>query len=322
MRKESANSMPPRRRRPPLAGATALPCRVANPRRRTAIRPARRRAHRALHGIGALLAWDGWPKLASLLTAVAAIAALWFTAQSLRATHDQIGLTEQGQLTDRFGKAVEQIGSDKLDVRLGGIYALERLAHDSRRDQPTIMEVLTAFIRTHAPASSCPRTPTLGSGPPADIDAALTVIGRRTTDYDSPNRLNLSGACLADAHLANVNLNRVDLTNAILTRATLYQVDLTNALLINANLHEAALPKAKLSFAFLNSADLSNANLATANLEGAIFNVTNLDGTNFNHANLRGAVFLRADLSHANTTDANLEGASPSYLDDHTSNGR
>jgi len=32
-------------------------------------------------------------------------------------------LTQQGQLTDRYTRAIEQLGSDKQDVRLGGIYA-------------------------------------------------------------------------------------------------------------------------------------------------------------------------------------------------------
>jgi len=50
-------------------------------------------------------------------------------------------LSEQGQVTDRYTKAIEQLGSDKLDVRIGGIYALERVARDSARDHPTIMEV-------------------------------------------------------------------------------------------------------------------------------------------------------------------------------------
>jgi hypothetical protein len=59
-------------------------------------------------------------------------------------------LTEQGQVTDRFTKAIEQLGSDKADVRIGGIYALERIARDSAKDHPTVMEVLTTFIREHS----------------------------------------------------------------------------------------------------------------------------------------------------------------------------
>ena len=53
-------------------------------------------------------------------------------------------------MTDRYTKAIEQLGSDKLDVRIGGIYALERIARDSPRDHPTAMEVLAAFIRVHS----------------------------------------------------------------------------------------------------------------------------------------------------------------------------
>ena len=56
-------------------------------------------------------------------------------------------LLRRGQVTDRYTKAVEQLGSDKLAVRIGGIYALERVARDSERDYPTVIEVLTAFVR-------------------------------------------------------------------------------------------------------------------------------------------------------------------------------
>jgi hypothetical protein len=40
-------------------------------------------------------------------------------------------ITEEGQITDRFSKAIDQLGSDKLEIRLGGIYALERIAQES-----------------------------------------------------------------------------------------------------------------------------------------------------------------------------------------------
>ena len=63
----------------------------------------------------------------------------------------QVAVAEQGHVTDRFTKAIEQLGSDNLAVRLGGIYALERIAKDSKRDHWTIMEVLTAYVRQNAP---------------------------------------------------------------------------------------------------------------------------------------------------------------------------
>jgi hypothetical protein len=54
-------------------------------------------------------------------------------------------------VTDRYTKAIEQFGSDKLDVRVGGTYALERIAHDSARDHPTVMEVcsLRSYVSAH-----------------------------------------------------------------------------------------------------------------------------------------------------------------------------
>ena len=86
-------------------------------------------------------------RLLTLGAGLAAVAALVFTAlnfsllrrnseqadQWQRRTHE---LTEQGQVTDRYTKAIEQLGSDKLDVRIGGIYALERIARDSARTTP------------------------------------------------------------------------------------------------------------------------------------------------------------------------------------------
>jgi hypothetical protein len=50
-------------------------------------------------------------------------------------------------VTDCCTKAIEQLGSGRLDVRIGRIYALERTAHDSPRDQPAVLKVLAAFIR-------------------------------------------------------------------------------------------------------------------------------------------------------------------------------
>jgi hypothetical protein len=88
---------------------------------------------------------------------------------SAEAERRTLELTEQGQVTDRYTKAIEQLGSDKLDVRIGGIYALERIARDSARDHPTVMEVLSAFIHD-TPASNGHRlnlTATAPSAPPA-----------------------------------------------------------------------------------------------------------------------------------------------------------
>src|SRR3712207_902928 len=76
-----------------------------------------------------------------------------------RNTQEQIRLTEQGQLTERFTRAIDQLGATdddgnpRLEIRLGGIYALERIDKESpeRAYHSTVMEVLTAYVRENAP---------------------------------------------------------------------------------------------------------------------------------------------------------------------------
>ena len=85
--------------------------------------------------------------LVGIISAPLVAAGLLYTNAANRT---QQKLAERGQITDRFGTAINQLGSEILDVRLGGVYALERLMHDaSSADEADIMEVLSAYIRDH-----------------------------------------------------------------------------------------------------------------------------------------------------------------------------
>src|SRR5262249_22024192 len=96
-----------------------------------------------------------WRQTATAWVAIAGTAAvvvgLILTNAANRATQH---IAEQGQVTDRFGKAIDQLGSGNLDIRLGGIYALERLMHDSSSDEANIIEVLGAYVRDHTAKTS------------------------------------------------------------------------------------------------------------------------------------------------------------------------
>jgi hypothetical protein len=76
----------------------------------------------------------------------------WHQTQLSRAaSRDVLRLAREGQLTDRFTHAVEQLGSDNVAVRVGGIYALGRIAEESITDRAAIADLLTAYARKHAP---------------------------------------------------------------------------------------------------------------------------------------------------------------------------
>ena len=46
-----------------------------------------------------------------------------FTYRQLQIGREQLQIAQQGQVTDRFTRAIDQLGHAELDVRLGGIYA-------------------------------------------------------------------------------------------------------------------------------------------------------------------------------------------------------
>lgn len=251
-----------------------------------------RRAGRAFFG------WGGWAKLASMVTTLAALAALWFTNQSLRATSEQYGLSRQTAVTERFAKAVEQLGnSSSMDVRLGGIQLLRKLADDSEQDRVPILQTFATFVRTHAPNG--PDCGTTTKQLDIDVQTALTAIGSRKTDRTEA--IDLSGTCLARANLYGANLQNVTFRKSNLTRSLLEAADLRSALLFTSNLAKADLSRADLRHAAFNGGTLQDAHLKQAKLDGAAFvwvdmrkadlGSTTMQGANFSAVDLRGASF-------------------------------
>ena len=234
-------------------------------------------------------------------------------------------LLRRGQVNDRYTKAIEQLGSTELDVRIGGIYALEGVARDSARDHATVMEVLTAFVREHSreqwPPPDSPRTTWITwrgrfrtSGRQQerftrpDVQAAVAVLGRREARHDiQPIRLN--GADLTGADLIDANLGGADLTEAILRDADLTRVDLTGATLRDVDLTRADLTDATLRSADLGGADLTEATLRGANLRSADLQATTLTRATLTRADLGSAFLGGADLTEATMAGADLGGA-------------
>jgi Pentapeptide repeats (8 copies) len=182
-----------------------------------------------------------------------------------------------------------RLGSDRLDVRLGAIDALERIMIDSALDHPTIVEVLAAFVREHAPAAASGPDPDGGGQPEQhpstapDVQAAVTVLGRRPAGRAEHGPVNLAsanlfGATVFRANLAGADLDGANLFGADLTCADLRGANLTLADLGCANLAGATLAGANLTLANLTLADLTGADLAGATLTEASLGGTDLTG--------------------------------------------
>jgi len=186
------------------------------------------------------------------------------TAKNLERANKNLELAKEGQITERFAKAIKQLGATddegnpKLKLRSGGIYALERIAHDFEEDHWPIMEVLTAYVRKHSQWKEIelPRTNPIT----IDIEAILAVIRRRNWHYERSDQTpDLHGTNLHDANLEGVYLRGADLRGAYLRRTNLEGAYLRGVNLINTYLRGADLWGADLRGTYVRSADLAGA---------------------------------------------------------------
>jgi hypothetical protein len=212
---------------------------------------------------------------AQVLGGTALLSGLYFTWRTLQVNHG-------GQITERFTRAVDQLGASegdvkKVETRMGEIYALERIAKQSAEDYWPIMEILAAYVQQHAPLQTAADSEANQIGVESlrfghkdpDVQTCLTVIGRRYRDRsEEPKRLNLERTDLSFADLARGNFTRVWFARANLRRANLPRVDLREASLRRADLWGAYLKGAKLSRADFLQANLKRTNLKEANLRG------------------------------------------------------
>ncbi len=204
---------------------------------------------------------------------------LYFTWKNTR-------LAQEGQLTDRFNQAIEHLGSDKSEVRLGGIYALARIAADSPRDHWSVMQVLCTYVRTKANGDA----PEVPSEVPSEVGAILTLLGRRRVDYEGDDEtLDLRGV-----NLSGLNLSGGQFDGALFDGATLENTTLTDA-----HLRRASLRGTDLQGAFMRRADLTDADLSAADLRDSTFRDASLVRANLFGAKMEGASLIGSDLRGA-----------------------
>ncbi|WP_327411306.1 pentapeptide repeat-containing protein (plasmid) [Streptomyces sp. NBC_01281] len=248
--------------------------------------------------------------LVSVSTLLAAVAALI----TVRQASGEQQLTRDGQVTDRYTAAVTNLGATSEEVRIGGLYALERIAEDSPRDVPSVVQVMAAYVRSHTVLAK--KSPKELKHPANDVAAALFCL----TAPLGTVVVDLHGSVLRGADLRGGTLHLADLTDANLTDANLTSADLTNANLSRANLTRANLHDADLSTALLDGANLTETDLSGANLTRASLAATTLTGLDLSsmdlsHADLRSAKLSNMDLSHADLTGVDLTAATLTDVD-------
>jgi uncharacterized protein YjbI with pentapeptide repeats len=183
-----------------------------------------------------------------------------------------------------------------------------------------VIEVLTAYIRVHAPWEG---TRTEGASsfssskqqkmveqsnpkPREDIQTILSVIGgftRPLFEKGEGKSLNLAGTDLRGANLAGAHLEKANLTAAHLEKANLRGAHLEKATLYKAHMQEA-----KLIDSHLEEADLVEANLCKAEFFGANLQRANLKEAALIDSHLEGQTSRKPGYKEQNSKELTCQG--------------
>jgi len=197
-----------------------------------------------------------------MLPGLAAVAASCFTWISVNQVSEELAISKQGQIADRYDKALERLSGNSANIRRGAIFSMQGIMEDSPREQPAVIDALSGYIRARA-------TKNLSAEKAPDIQAALSALGHRDPSRDGKATIDLRGMRLRDADLQGVDLTEANLSGAVLSDCNLNGANLSGANLGKAILKGADLTDAKLTGANLAGADLTEASLDAAHLDGA-----------------------------------------------------
>ena len=200
---------------------------------------------------------------ATLLQGLAAVVALGGVGLGAVVTLRQIRVTREGQFIDRFGKAIDQLSSDHLGTRMGGVYAMEQIAEAAPSYRGHIGALLASFVRQNAPWPPARPQEEVDAerqryhgGLRDDIGGAMAALSRRAMVLPGTSielekvdlrRADLAGRdlsrfCFAGSNLEVANLSGCDLTGTTFSGASLKDANITGATLIGADFNGAELP--------------------------------------------------------------------------------
>lgn len=230
-------------------------------------------------------------------------------------TYLNIRTSEKKHLSERFTKAVEQLGSGNTAIIIGGICTLEQIFLDSRTYEKVILSILAEFIKF-----SSPNIKGNNSSIKPEVQSAVSTLARclqlSTTHSSKEYIINLDNVNLKNSDLKGFNLSAVSLNDSDLSYASLKMTILNGASLENINFTASDLSYSKLnncfisggnfSSAILDHAELNSLNQINQTIDKVSFRDASLDHTCLNNSILINADFVRAKLSHSKIRNSNL----------------
>ena len=201
--------------------------------------------------------------IGSLVACVSALAAI---GMFLAAYHTYV-VSNQKLGAEALAKGAELLSSTVLSSRLGGIFALQRLAKLSPGDYPTVAALLSSYLCCGGrdEAGKEQRQPSQ-----MDVQVILDGIGHRSEDeMRISTSYDLTGAALTNVRIqgrwSNVCLRGANLFEIDFSYADISGVDLRNAQLIRCTFTGTIIAGAQIQgAAIIQSTNLTAAQVATS----------------------------------------------------------
>lgn len=236
----------------------------------------------------------------AIATGLAALLAVFYTARNADTARRTFQLGERGHDTDRFSKAVEQLGSGQAPVRLGGLYALEQLAENNPALRQTIVDVICAYLRMpwKAPDVQDRSQQVRAAQRAARTSASGRAQARAGRDPNEERQVRLTAQRFLTDHLRCYRRRWWQRRTAVNPHYWPgISLDLTGAVLISFKLTSCRMHRAHFSEAlFIGDADFMGATFTgEATFNGAIFaSHTDFDGAIFaTYSRFNGTAFTR-----------------------------
>ena len=242
------------------------------------------------------------------------------TAQAQHSTNEQ----------KMFNDATKQLGNELTIVRLGGIYALDKLArlHLERANQDdlaSIVKILCAYLREITQQKNYQENHR--NEPSNEIQSLLKVLTglnksseeKKEDRQPNPVRLDLSGAYLVGANLSNACLKNVILEGTNLQKASLIQTQMQGALLqktqmqwttlYGTQMQGAFLQETQMQWTFLQETQMQGALLLMTQMQRAVLQKTQMQRALLAMTQMQGARLQEPQMQEAHLQETQMQGA-------------
>ena len=266
--------------------------------------------------------------VAAIIGGVVVLVGVYINWRRVSALERQVTTLQLGQITERFTRAIDQLGAVRSDnepapeIRAGGVRSLERIARESAEDFWPVLDILTAYLRSELGVSDPEHFDVLEEQlyeARDRMDLAFTVeaVGRLWPGKGETVQvpLNLAYTFVPRLTLRATNLmaRRISWGQCSAVRTSLARISRVSTFAPRTFVGRGSVMRylrgARLTGAALSGAQLWNANLSIADLRGAVLDNAILAGAILRAANLEDANLRAASLQETDLRGASLRRA-------------